>query len=176
MASASSIRQTVLELLGLPSPRLACAAMSAVASRLKGRAVWWTASHATALTRACSRGGKPSLPSSPRGIVQAQRPLGPASSPIAHGVGMEVYLCGCLDIREEGIGLQEQHQCGTLSQLIRDRPLPPNTSGLLHEIIRKVRTIGWRGTWQNAHPFVFTRFVPMRSPRSLPEMRGQPYN
>ena len=59
---------------------------------------------------------------------------------------MEVHLCGCLDIREEGIGLQEQHQRSTLSQLIRDRPLPHDTSGLLHEIIGKVGAIGWRGT------------------------------
>jgi hypothetical protein len=89
---------------------------------------------------------------------------------------MEAHLGGGLDIREEGIGLQEQHQRGTLSQLIRDCPLPHDTSGLLQEIIGKVRTIGWRGTWHDAHPFVFTRFVPIRSPCSLSEMPGQPYN
>src|SRR5262245_48167314 len=108
MASASSIRQTVLALMGFPSARLACAAMSVVASRLRGRGVWWTASHARALTRAWSRGGKPGLPSSTRDIVQAKLPMGPTSPPIAHGVGMEVYLCGGLDIREEGISLQVQ--------------------------------------------------------------------
>jgi hypothetical protein len=35
---------------------------------------------------------------------------------------MEGPRCGCLDIREEGSGLQEQHHCGTVSQLICDRP------------------------------------------------------
>jgi hypothetical protein len=68
---------------------------------------------------------------------------------------MEVHLCGGVDIREEGIGPQEQYQCGTLSQLIRDRPLSHDTAGLLHEVLRKVRTISWRGTWHDAHPFVF---------------------
>ena len=70
--------------------------------------------------------------------------------------------------------MQEQYQRGTLSQLIRDRPLPHDTPGLLHEIVGQVRTIGWRGTWHDAHPFVFTRFVLIRSPRSLPAQNRHP--
>ncbi len=60
---------------------------------------------------------------------------------------MEVHLCGCLDIGQEEGSMQEQHQCGTLSQLIRDRPLPHDTPDLLHEMVGKVKTISWRGTW-----------------------------
>jgi len=73
--------------------------------------------------------------------------------------------------------MPEQHQRGTLSPRIRDRPLPHDTPGLLHDILGKGRTIDRRGTWHEAHPFVLTtRCVPLRSPRSLPDMRGQPYN
>src|SRR5262245_244322 len=107
MTSASSIRQTVLGLMGLPRARLACTAMSAVESRLRGRPVWWTASHAMALTRAGSRGGKPDLPASPRRIFQTELPMGPAAPPIPHGVGMEVHLCRRTDVGQEGIGMQE---------------------------------------------------------------------
>ncbi len=130
MASASRICQTVLGLIGLPSTRLACAAMSAVESRLRGRAAWWTASHAAALTQAWSRGGKPDLPSAAGRSFQAKLPTGPASPPITHSVGMEVHFCGCLDIGQEGVSMQEQHQRGTLSQLLRDCPLPHDTLGL----------------------------------------------
>ena len=65
---------------------------------------------------------------------------------------MEVHLGGGLDMREEGSGLQEQEQCGTWSQLLRDRPLSHDSSGLLHKVVGKVRTLGWRGTWHDAHP------------------------
>ena len=104
----------MLGLIALPSALLACAAMSVVESRLKGSAVWWTASHATAFTRAWSSGGKSDLPASPRRIFHVEHPMGPASPPVPHGVGMEVHLCGRMDMGQEGDGMQEQHQCGAL--------------------------------------------------------------
>jgi hypothetical protein len=72
--------------------------------------------------------------------------------------------------------MQEQHQCGTLAQLIGDRPVPHNLQGLLHKVVGKIRLIDRRGTWHDTHPVVFKRLVPIQSPCSLPEMRGQPYN
>ena len=56
---------------------------------------------------------------------------------------MEVYLCCSAEVGEEGIGLQEQHQSGTLSQLIGDCPLPPDASGLLYKVCGKDGTIVW---------------------------------
>jgi len=54
---------------------------------------------------------------------------------------MEVHLGGSTAVGEEGIGLQEQHQPGTLSQLIGDGPLPHDALGLLYKGGRKKGTI-----------------------------------
>lgn len=59
---------------------------------------------------------------------------------------MEVYLCGSANVGEEGIGLQEQYQPGTLSQLIGDGPLPHDALGLLYKGGGKKRTIEWHRT------------------------------
>ena len=89
---------------------------------------------------------------------------------------MEVYLCRRTDIGQTVVGMQEQHQGGALSQLIGDRPLPHNIPGLLHKVIGEIRSIDWRGPCYESHPVVFKRLVPIQSPHSLPETRGQPYN
>ena len=41
--------------------------------------------------------------------------------------------------------MHEQHPCGALSQLIRDRPLPHPTPGLLHDMVGQVRAEAGEG-------------------------------
>jgi hypothetical protein len=58
MASAARSRHTVLALSGLPTTAKARAVTSGIDSRLKGRPVSGTSSHAPALRRVCFSGGK----------------------------------------------------------------------------------------------------------------------
>src|SRR4051794_24039079 len=91
MASASRMRQTVLGLIVRPRAVAARAARSAVESRLRGNFVWATASHAMALTRAWSRGGKIGLTPAPGVIDQREVPERPTSAPEADRVGVEIH-------------------------------------------------------------------------------------
>src|SRR5262245_48748873 len=107
MVSAVRIRQTVLGLIDLPKVTAARAATSVVDWRLQGRRVSCTSSHAIALTRTWSRGGKPGFAPPARLILQAPHLLRPAAPPIPDGMGVQAALCRCLDIGEEGGGMQE---------------------------------------------------------------------
>ena len=133
----------MLGLIALPSAVLACAALSVVESRLNGNPLCWTASPATAFPKACASGGKSALAASPRSVGQAELTPSPASPPVPYGVGLEVHLGGRPTVGEEGIGLQEQHQLGALTQLIGDGPLPHDALGLLDKGGGKEGTIPW---------------------------------
>src|SRR6266446_3562684 len=84
MASASSIRHTVLRLIGAPSALRARAVTSARDCRLSGCLVSATSSQATALTSAWSRGGKIRLAAPARLVFQGKVPLDPTVSPTAY--------------------------------------------------------------------------------------------
>src|SRR4051794_6943505 len=107
MASASRIRQTVLGLIARPKATVARAARSVVESRLRGNFVGETASHATALTRAWSRGGKSGLTPTPGSIDQREVPLRPTPSPEANRVGVEIHDGSGRDVGQ-GRGFLEQ--------------------------------------------------------------------
>src|SRR5215468_11205752 len=98
MASVSSIRHTVLRLIGLPSTVRTRAVTSARDCRLSGCLVSATRSQATALTSAWSRGGTSGLAAPARLVVQGKGPLGPAAAPPLHGTRMELDLLGRLDV------------------------------------------------------------------------------
>jgi len=83
---------------------------------------------------------------------------------------MEVHRGGCVNVGQEWVGVEEQHQPGALLQLLRDGPLPNDPPGLLYKVRRKVGAIEWRRTWHVTHPLLFKRLLPLRSPRSLPSI------
>ena len=85
-------------------------------------------------------------------------------------------LCGHTDMGQAGVGMPEPHQGGALAPLIGDRPVLHTLPGWLYKVVGKIQPRDRRGTWRDTHPFVCTRLVPIQSPRSLPERRGQPYN
>ena len=64
------------------------------------------------------------------------------------------------DIGKERVSVQEQHQVGSLPQLIGDGALSNDAPGSLHKIGWKVGMMeGW-GTWHGAHPFALMGLVP----------------
>src|SRR5271157_758595 len=75
IASASRMRQTVLGLMDRPKAVAARSARSEVERRLSGNLVWQTASQATALTIARSRGGKAGLRPRPAWSAKEKSPL-----------------------------------------------------------------------------------------------------
>src|SRR5262249_45426615 len=84
IASQSRMRQTVLGLTDRPKAAAARSAKSEVDRRLSGNLVWLTASQATALTTARSRGGKSGLATSASLIGQGEVTACPAVSPEPH--------------------------------------------------------------------------------------------
>lgn len=80
---------------------------------------------------------------------------------------METHLRRCLDIGEEWTVIQEQHQRGSLSQLVGDGPLLSDAPGLLDKIGWKAGTVGRRGTWHDKHPCVHISLVSIHCPHSL---------
>jgi hypothetical protein len=54
---------------------------------------------------------------------------------------MEVDLGGGATVGEKGVGLKQQHQLRTLTQVIGNRPLPHDTLGLLDKGSGKKGTI-----------------------------------
>src|SRR5947209_17236624 len=131
MASASKMRRTVRRLIGLPSAAQARLARSPRDWRLKGSCVWATVSHARALTRASSRGGKSGLAPPPRPVLQGEIASVPAPPPGAHRVGMEFDAAPGLDVGERGLLGEQQHQAGPLAQLEADGAAANKSPGLL---------------------------------------------
>ena len=84
------MRQTVLGLIDRPKAVAARSARSAVDRRLSGNLVWLTASQATALTTARSRGGKSGLATAARLIGQGEVTARPTMPPETHGVRMQL--------------------------------------------------------------------------------------
>src|SRR5262245_6539108 len=91
MASVSSLRHTVLRLLGGPSPRRTRAVTSARAWRLRGCWVAAPRAQATAWTRAWSSGGTIRLAAPARLIGQGKVPRGPPVAPTAHRAWRELH-------------------------------------------------------------------------------------
>ena len=112
------MRPTVVRLMGCPKAALACLATSASDKRLSGKWVWDTASQAIALTTASSRGGKPGFTPPSRFVRQSKMAVGPAPSPEANGVGVQLHLSTGLGVGDEGLVVQEEHQSGSLPQLV----------------------------------------------------------
>jgi hypothetical protein len=98
IASASRMRQTVLELMARPRAVEARAARSVVDNRLKGSWVWLTASQAMALTTAWSRGEKIGLSPASCLIGQGEIALSPTPPPEAYGVGVQLHGGPCRDV------------------------------------------------------------------------------
>src|SRR5271157_4707365 len=90
IASVSRMRQTVLGLMDRPKATAARSARSEVDRRLSGNLVWLTASQATALTIARSRGGKSGLATPARLIGQGEFTARPTMPPETHRVRMQL--------------------------------------------------------------------------------------
>src|SRR5262249_35706413 len=146
MASPSSQRQTVLLLMGLPRAWRALPATSARDWRLSGCPVWETASQATALTTARSRGGKGRLASAPGLVVEGEQALGPASAPVADGVGVEADGAARLRVGEGGLVRKQQGQLGALAQVGSGGASADEQAGLLEELGRETRLESRGGT------------------------------
>src|SRR4030095_6615953 len=121
MASVSSIRHTVLRLIGVPSTVRTRAVTSARDCRLSGCWVSATSSQATALTSAWSRGGKMRVAAPAGLVVQDKVPRGPTVSPTAHRTRMELHPLSSLAVGHQRLLRQEQDQSGPLSQLVGNR-------------------------------------------------------
>src|SRR5215813_13824722 len=141
MASVSSIRHTVLRLIGVPSTVRTRAVTSARDCRLSGCLVSATSSQATALTRAWSSGGKSRLAAPSRLVVQRKVSRGPTVSPTAHRTCMELHPLRRLAVGHPWLLSQEQDQGGPLPQLVRNSPLPGNRCSLLQEWRRELRPV-----------------------------------
>src|SRR5215468_7045460 len=141
MASVSSIRHTVLRLIGVPSTVRTRAVTSARDWRLSGCWVSATSSQATALTSAWSSGGKIRLAASSRLVVQGKVPRGPTVSPTAHRTWMELHPLCRLAVGHQRLLSQEQDQGSPLSHLVQNSPLAGNLCSLLQECRWELRPI-----------------------------------
>src|SRR5262249_3223954 len=104
------MRQTVLGLTDRPKAAAARSAKSEVDRRLSGNLVWLTASQATALTTARSRGGKSGLATSASLIGQGEVTACPAVSPEPHRIRMQLdRSCSC-NVRDRRAFMEEQNK------------------------------------------------------------------
>src|SRR4029434_5695696 len=156
MASVSSIRHTVLRLIGVPSTVRTRAVTSARDCRLSGCWVSATSSQATALTRAWSRGGKHRLAAPSWLVVQGKVPRGPTVSPTAHRTRMELHPLCRLAVGHQRLLRQEQDQGGPLPQLVRHSPLTGKRCSLLQECRRELRPVAREGARHGRHPLAKT--------------------
>src|SRR5947209_16296844 len=117
MASPSSMRHTVLRLMGLFNSSCARLARSAVDWRLSGFPVLATTSQAMEVTMALSRGGKGGLASASVVILEGEAACGPALPPQADGVGVEADPGGSFGVGNLGQLVEEQDQAGALMEV-----------------------------------------------------------
>jgi hypothetical protein len=103
-----------------------------------------TTSQAMEATMALSRGGKGGLAASPGGVFEGKIPSGPALPPAADAVGVEVQPGGEIDVGDQRVLVQEQHQLRPLPQMRgrcarRDQPpgFAEELSGENRAIVRR---------------------------------------
>src|SRR5919202_1881376 len=152
MASVSRIRHTVRRLSGGPRMVRTRAVTSARDCRLSGGWVSATCSHATALSRAWSSGGKIRLAAPSRLVIQGKVPHGPTVSPTAHRTRRELHPLCSLTVGPQRLLRQEQDQGSPLPQLVRNSPLPGNLFSRLQECWRELRPVARYGTTHGRHP------------------------
>src|SRR5262245_5678820 len=122
MASASRSRATVVRLIGLPRSAVASRASEANDCRLNGVFVRATRSHARAVTRARSRGGKGRLPAPTGLVLQRELPARPTAPPPPNGVRVKGDGPAGRDVGEGRPVVQEEDQPGPLAEVGGGRP------------------------------------------------------
>jgi len=152
MASALSISQTVVRLMGLFNSSATRRARSVVDWRLKGLPVRATTSQAMEATMALSRRGKGGLASSSRRVSKSVIAFGPALSPASDTVGVEAKSCGELNVGDQRVLVQDQDHLGPLSKVRGCRASRDQPSGFREKLIREIGTIVWRGSGHATAP------------------------
>src|SRR5262249_36847021 len=112
-------------------------ARSEVDRRLNGKLVRLTASHATALTIARSRGGKSGLATPARLIGQGEVATSPAVPPQAHRVRMQLDRCSGRRARYRWRFVKQEDQPSPLMLAVRRSSPTDDASTMIKEIGRK---------------------------------------
>ena len=107
-----------------------------------------------------------------RFVLQRQVAIGPASSPEANGVGVQMHLSPCLGVREERLLVQEEDQGSPLPPWVRHGTLPPELLGLFEPLGGENGVIERRGTRHGTPPGAKTVVMAIQSPLSVPKKQA----
>jgi hypothetical protein len=118
-----------------------------------------TTSQAIDATMARSRGGKDRLAAAAGIVLEDEPAFGPALSPPADGVGMEIELNGGRHVGKRGGFVEEQDQTCTSPEVRRRGASEADAPGLGEELIREGRAMMRWGARQMTAPRANGRIV-----------------